>query len=136
MKPACEHRALQTCGIDRNDFRYPESRRTPPASKEVDETARQALLARIRTVTQGAGAAGLGIGDRTELKEFHPQENDIESHGATHAILTRLPGDDALKGLFQSRQHLEPHGLGSYRLFSYPSDEFDSGLHALTAEAR
>ncbi len=94
------------------------------------------LLARIRTVTQGAGAAGLGIGDRTELKEFHPQENDIESHGATHAILTRLPGDDALKGLFQSRQHLEPHGLGSYRLFSYPSDEFDSGLHALTAEAR
>ena len=55
----------------------------------------------------------------------------IESHGATHAILTGIPEEAAERELRLAREHLRERGHGAHDLLAYPSGAHDERVAAL-----
>ena len=103
--------------------------------KDLDEAARVAPLERLREAAPLARPLERELMTWDELHTLQAADVTIESHGATHAILTGLADADAARELESSRRALVERGLGVHGLFAYPSGRHAPGLHALAARA-
>lgn len=99
--------------------------------KDLDPSTRAEALAAISSDRPTPARELMGW---EQLAELQSAGIDIESHSATHAILTGLD-DEAVRGeLVRARATLADHGLGRHGLFAYPSGRFDDRVAKIVAE--
>ena len=115
-------------------------RRAPVAAllarlKDLRGDAHPRLLDRLRSETQEPGTAQRELLDWGECDRLAQAGVDIEAHGATHAILTRVPPADAERELRSPRDRLRERGHGRHGLLAYPSGAHDEGVRRLAASA-
>ncbi len=103
--------------------------------KELDEEEREHRLDQLRGLTEAPPDAGRELMDWDEIERVAASGIEIESHGATHAILTGLPSEAVMEELTSSRDALLARGLGSHRLLAYPSGAFDARVQRAAQEA-
>lgn len=103
--------------------------------KALDEADRRALLERLRAATPAPARSVRELMNWEELAELRDDGFEIESHGASHAILTGLERTSAEVELRTSISRLRERGFGRNALFAYPSGRHDARLHGLVAEA-
>lgn len=108
------------------------------ALKALSDDERTAVLERLRRATApGAGA----LADERELLDWSELDRlaeagvDIESHGASHAILTSVSRAVAKEELVRSLATLRDHGHARHGLLAYPSGAFDDGVVTLARTA-
>lgn len=107
--------------------------------KALDETERSAVLGALRRATQG-GAAAASVADERELLDWSELDRlaeqgvAIESHGASHAILTGVSRARAKDELARSLAALRARGHARLGLFAYPSGAFDGEVVELARE--
>jgi peptidoglycan/xylan/chitin deacetylase (PgdA/CDA1 family) len=103
--------------------------------KTLPEGPRDALLERVRAGTPGPAVEERELLDWEELARMATTGIDVESHGASHAILTGVPGAQAVKELRASRETLQARGHGRHDLLAYPSGAHDAGVRELARKA-
>lgn len=103
--------------------------------KALPESERDEPLARLREATPSPGAARRELLTWEELGALRDAGIAIESHGATHAILTGLGSDEVETELRASRETLLDRGFGGDALFAYPSGCHDERIHGLVERA-
>jgi peptidoglycan/xylan/chitin deacetylase (PgdA/CDA1 family) len=105
------------------------------AWKGLSERERTPLLERLR------GAAPDHTPGHREILDWHEVERmaqsgiDLESHCATHPILTGLPRDEAASELGRSLEQLRARGYARYSLLAYPNGGNDAVVRRLASEA-
>jgi len=99
--------------------------------KQVSEAARLELLALLREQTASPANSGPELLDWADLAQLANAGIDIESHGATHAILTGLPDDVVERELRSARAQLLERGHGRRGLLAYPSGRHDKRIQAI-----
>jgi peptidoglycan/xylan/chitin deacetylase (PgdA/CDA1 family) len=99
--------------------------------KRLSEAARAEILERLRAETPDPPSAGRELLDWSELARLARAGVEIESHGATHAILTALPEDEAERELRSARDCLRDHGHGRRGFLAYPSGANDEVVRRL-----
>lgn len=108
------------------------------ALKLLDEDERANVLDGIRRATKG-GAAEFAdereLLDWDDLDRLAEQGIAIESHGASHAILTGVSRARARDELARSLAALRARGHARHALLAYPSGAFDDGIVELAREA-
>jgi len=101
--------------------------------KRLTEAERSAALDRIRELTPEPAPRPRELLDWAELEQLAAAGVSIESHGATHAMLTGLSDAEAADELRCSRERLREHGHGRHALFAYPSGDWDVRVSRLAA---
>jgi len=108
------------------------------ALKQLDEDTRAEALTAIRRETaaaSGAEAPERELLDWSELDRLAEQDVAIESHAASHAILTGVSRSKAREELERSLARLRERGHARHGLLAYPSGAFDDGIVELAREA-
>jgi peptidoglycan/xylan/chitin deacetylase (PgdA/CDA1 family) len=103
--------------------------------KQLSEKDREASLDRLREAAMIEFAQNRELLDWDEVGRMASEGIDFESHGATHAILSGLGGDETLRELTVSRQALCERGLGRQRLFAYPSGAWSDATKRAAQES-
>jgi peptidoglycan/xylan/chitin deacetylase (PgdA/CDA1 family) len=93
------------------------------AWKELTESEREAPIAALYEATPHLGQPERELATWSELEAMQRAGIDIESHGATHALLKGLGPDHLRRELNDSRTQLEKRGFARQRLFAYPSGQ-------------
>lgn len=102
--------------------------------KTLTPADRERVLATVRSRTPEAPDGARELLNWDEIDRMG-QRVEIESHGATHAILTGL-GEEAIRDeLVRSRRALLERGHGNADLLAYPSGGFDPRVQRLAREA-
>jgi peptidoglycan/xylan/chitin deacetylase (PgdA/CDA1 family) len=102
--------------------------------KGISETARPALLERIRAVTTDALADRRELMNWEELDRLAAANIDIEVHGASHAILTGLDASGIRSELSRSLESLRAKGHARHTLLAYPSGAYDEEVVSIARE--
>jgi peptidoglycan/xylan/chitin deacetylase (PgdA/CDA1 family) len=101
--------------------------------KRVPEAARSGLLDTLRSQTD-APADRRELLDWTDLERLANAGIGIESHGATHAILTGLADDGVERELRSAREQLLARGHGRHGLLAYASGGHDARVRAIAGK--
>lgn len=104
------------------------------ALKRVPEDERCGLLDALRRQTEAPAPRERELCDWEELGRLAAAGVDVESHGATHAILTGLPAQGVACELRSSRAALRERGHGRHDLLVYPCGEHDPRIRQMAAE--
>lgn len=104
------------------------------ALKRVPEAERGARLEVLRAATPPQEPFGRELCDWDELARLAAAGVEVESHGATHAILTGLPDEEARRELRASRETLRERGHGRHDLLAYPSGAHDARTAQIARE--
>lgn len=96
--------------------------------KKMDEHQRNLALDDLRKLTDEPLDVGRELMDWHEIAEVARSGIDIESHAASHAILTGLPAEEVANELRRSRESLRERGHGRRHLLAYPSGGHDEGV--------
>jgi peptidoglycan/xylan/chitin deacetylase (PgdA/CDA1 family) len=99
--------------------------------KRVSEAARGDLLDSLRGQTAAPASSGRELLDWDDLARLADARIDIESHGASHAILTGLPDEAVERELRTAREQLLERGHGRHGLLAYPSGRYDERVRAI-----
>jgi peptidoglycan/xylan/chitin deacetylase (PgdA/CDA1 family) len=99
--------------------------------KQLHEEPRERALARLRSETRDPSVGARELLDWSEVDRCARAGIDIEAHGATHAILTRVSRDAAERELRSARERLRERGHGRRGLLAYPSGAHDEGVRRL-----
>jgi peptidoglycan/xylan/chitin deacetylase (PgdA/CDA1 family) len=102
--------------------------------KRVPEAAREGLLDSLRGQTDPPSDSGRELLDWADLARLAQAGIDIESHGATHAILTGLPDDAVERELRSAREQLLEKGHGKRGMLAYPSGRHDARVRAIAGK--
>jgi peptidoglycan/xylan/chitin deacetylase (PgdA/CDA1 family) len=102
--------------------------------KRVSEAERPDLLDTLRKQTEAPAESGRELLDWDDLARLAGAGIDIESHGATHAILTGLPDDAVERDLRSAREQLLARGHGRHALLAYPSGGHDARVRAIAGK--
>ncbi|MFH1279725.1 MAG: polysaccharide deacetylase family protein [Candidatus Eisenbacteria bacterium] len=91
----------------------------------------------IRRLSPGAGGAPeeRRIATWEELRVLRSRGIEIGSHGMSHRLLTRLPGEEALAELRLSRERIGEALGETPRLFAYPNGDRNEAVRAAAREA-
>jgi len=92
------------------------------------ERDREPILDQLRSQTAGPVGHERELMDWDELERLARAGIDIESHSASHAILTGLPAGEMEAELRDSRAALRERGHGQHDLLAYPSGSYDGGV--------
>jgi peptidoglycan/xylan/chitin deacetylase (PgdA/CDA1 family) len=103
--------------------------------KALPESQREALMEGLRARTPAPAEEGRELLDWDELASLAAAGIDVESHGASHAILTGVAEEEALEELRASREALQERGHGHHGLLAYPSGAHDARVRALARRA-
>jgi len=103
--------------------------------KGTPEVERPALLETIRRDTDDPRGETRELLGWEELDALASRGVDIESHGASHAILTGMQLGQASDELRTALRKLRDHGHARHALFAYPSGAFDADVVRLAREA-
>lgn len=103
--------------------------------KDLTEPARERVLDHLRAHTRDDAAEARELLDWVEIDRLARAGLDIESHGATHAILTRVSPADAEQELRSARERLLERGHGRRALLAYPSGAHDETVRRLARVA-
>lgn len=103
--------------------------------KRIPESAREAALDRLRAATPAPADCGRELCDWDELARLSAAGVEVESHGATHAILTGLPQEAVDRELRASRKALRERGFGRHGLLAYPSGAHDRCVQRSAGDA-
>ena len=130
--PESERRALAArLGADRGG----EPRAAVLAQlKTLPDGERERALEALRAATPAPPARGRELLDWDELDRLARGGVDVESHGATHAILTVLADDAVRAELRTARERLRERGHGRHGLFAYPSGAHDDRVVRIARE--
>ena len=131
--PKPKRRALAAeYGLEKS--RVPE-RATIALFKRMDDQERNAALARFRRLS-----SSVDLNDERELANWDEIAEmagggiEFESHGLTHALMTRIPSETLEKELRESRRLLQDRGFGQRGLLAYPNGDQDAGVRSLLRE--
>jgi peptidoglycan/xylan/chitin deacetylase (PgdA/CDA1 family) len=102
--------------------------------KRVPEAGRLGLLDTLRGRTQAPPDSGRELLDWDDLARLASAGVAIESHGATHAILTGLADDAVERELRSAREHLLARGHGRHGLLAYASGGHDARVRAIAGK--
>jgi peptidoglycan/xylan/chitin deacetylase (PgdA/CDA1 family) len=80
----------------------------------------------LRAETPSPGTTARELVDWKELEQLQRAGVEIESHGASHAILPTLPDADLARELEEPRRALRDRGFGQHDLLAYPSGAHDA----------
>ena len=105
------------------------------ALKRVPENERGKLLDVLRRETETPPRRERELCSWDELERLAAAGVDVESHGATHAILTGLPAEDVERELRVSRDALRERGHGRHDLLVYPSGAYDGRVQCSARES-
>jgi peptidoglycan/xylan/chitin deacetylase (PgdA/CDA1 family) len=105
------------------------------ALKRVPESDRGDLLDVLRAQTPAPQPLGRQLCTWEDLARLSAAGVDVESHGATHAILTGLDDEAAAWELRASRDTLRARGHGRHDLLVYPSGAYDARIERIAADA-
>jgi peptidoglycan/xylan/chitin deacetylase (PgdA/CDA1 family) len=105
------------------------------ALKRVPEAERGALIDVLRAETSPAQCLERELCNWEELAQLAAAGVVVESHGATHAILTGLADAEVERELRRSRDALHERGHGRHDLLVYPSGAYDSRIERIASEA-
>ncbi len=103
--------------------------------KGLPEAQRDEPMARLRGVTGLPHPPSRELLTWDELTQLHEAGIGIESHGATHAILTGLDEPEVEAELRRAREALVERGFGRDALLAYPSGRHDERVHAIAKRA-
>jgi peptidoglycan/xylan/chitin deacetylase (PgdA/CDA1 family) len=103
--------------------------------KGLSEDARAQVLEHLRSATRDPSQGARELLDWSEIDRLARAGIDIESHGASHAILTGIPPAEAFRELRSAREHLRERGHGRHGLLAYPSGAYDAAVRRLAQEA-
>jgi peptidoglycan/xylan/chitin deacetylase (PgdA/CDA1 family) len=103
--------------------------------KLMPEIARADAIDQLREVTTDPIGKVRELLDWDELTNLSRRGVDIESHGVSHAILTRTSAEITRKELNVALQSLRDRGHGRHALLAYPSGAFDEQVVRLAREA-
>jgi peptidoglycan/xylan/chitin deacetylase (PgdA/CDA1 family) len=103
--------------------------------KRLPELERQSALQQLEERTGAPAAGNRELLDWAEIDRLAHASVDVESHGASHAILTRVPKECAEQELRSARQTLHDRGHGKHGLLAYPSGAHDAVVRDLAAAA-
>jgi peptidoglycan/xylan/chitin deacetylase (PgdA/CDA1 family) len=101
--------------------------------KRVAEAARGELLDRLRAATDSPPPRPRELLDWDELDRLAAAGVDVESHGATHAILTGLANPEIERELRSAREQLRARGHGRHGLVAYPSGGHDDRVKSIAS---
>ena len=93
--------------------------------KGLSKLERGVALDELRAASEEPPDLGRELLDWDELERLSRAGIDIESHGATHAILTGLPDEQVERELRSAREKLLERGHGRHALLAYPSGAHD-----------
>jgi peptidoglycan/xylan/chitin deacetylase (PgdA/CDA1 family) len=102
--------------------------------KRVPEAARSDLLDTLRSQTDAPADGGRELLDWADLTRLASAGVGIESHGATHAILTGLPDQAVERELRSAREQLLERGHGRHGLLAYASGAHDARVRAIAGK--
>jgi peptidoglycan/xylan/chitin deacetylase (PgdA/CDA1 family) len=102
--------------------------------KRVPEAVRLDLLDTLRDQTDAPAESGRELLDWADLARLADAGIDIESHGATHAILTGIPDDAVERELRSAREQLLARGHGRRSLLAYPSGRHDKRIQEIAGK--
>lgn len=102
--------------------------------KAASEEARQPILETLRSLTPDPADAGRELADWDEVDELARSGVDIESHGASHTILTGVSPAEARDDLARALSQLRDRGHARHGLLAYPSGALDDTVVALARE--
>ncbi len=105
------------------------------AWKDLSEADREPRLERLRAAAADPIPPERELLDWEEVERLAQAGIDLESHCATHAILTGLPRSDAASELSRSLAQLRERGHARHALLAYPSGANDSHVRELAREA-
>ena len=94
--------------------------------KRLPKASREEALTILRADTPAPSASGRELLDWEELDRMAGAGVDVESHGATHAILTGLSDAEMDRELRAARDRLCERGHGRQHLVAYPSGAHDA----------
>lgn len=92
-------------------------------------------LAQLREAWGPAVPGGRELLDWDELAELEAAGFRVASHGASHALLTRIDASAAADDLRRARDTLRERGFAGADLLAYPSGAHDAAVRALAREA-
>ncbi len=113
----------------------PDAEGVLAAWKGLSEREREGPLALLREAHAGDEPGERELATWAELEAMREAGLDVESHGATHALLAGLPPDALARELAGSLNTLERRGFARHRLFAYPSGQHSPELERAVAEA-
>lgn len=102
--------------------------------KGIPEAERPEALATLRSATLDPRPDARELLDWQELHRLSGAGVDVESHGATHAILTGLPDRDVEWELRSARERLREAGHARHDLLAYPSGAHDDRVIRMAHE--
>ena len=105
------------------------------AWKDLSERERAPRLDQLRSAAPDTLTAERELLDWDEATRMAGAGIDLESHGATHAILTGLPADEIASELSRSLGQLRERGHARHGLLAYPSGRNDDQVRRLAREA-
>jgi len=101
--------------------------------KGQPEADRQKALERLEAGGTGPDLRERVLLDWDELERMASDGVDVESHGATHAMLTGLCADDLERELGSAREKLRERGHSRHGLLAYPFGSWDRRVAEATA---
>jgi peptidoglycan/xylan/chitin deacetylase (PgdA/CDA1 family) len=107
--------------------------------KHVNPKDREAVISRMQAALQPwAQPAGVESSEQMltwrDVKEMSAAGIAFGSHTNTHAILTDIPGNDAIEELTESKKAIEAE-LQACLLFAYPNGDWSPQVRDLVAQA-
>jgi peptidoglycan/xylan/chitin deacetylase (PgdA/CDA1 family) len=102
--------------------------------KGLSEAQRGATLDALRAEIPQPKAEGPELADWSELSRLASAGVDIESHGATHAILRGLDRVSVERELRTAAESLRARGHGRHRLLAYPNGDHDALVREVARE--
>ena len=123
---------IRSAGLDLVDGSTPV---VLAALKGLDEKERERVFDAIRRVTTDPVDGERELLDWDELARLAEQRVDIESHAASHAILTAVSREQAADELARSLARLRQSGHARHALLAYPSGAFDREVVELARAA-
>ncbi len=103
--------------------------------KECADTDRARFLDELRAETRDPAAGARELLGWSECDRLARSGIEIEAHGASHAILTKLPPAEAERELRSALVRLREAGHGRRGLLAYPSGAHDEGVRRLARAA-
>ncbi|HEX2484949.1 MAG TPA: polysaccharide deacetylase family protein [Myxococcota bacterium] len=102
--------------------------------KALPEDERERALEALRAATRAPEPRGRELLSWDELDRLARCGVDVESHGATHAILPHLGEDAIRRELHTARERLRERGHGRHALLAYPSGAHDERVVRIAGE--
>jgi len=102
--------------------------------KGLSEPERERALDALREATPAPAARPRELLSWDEVERLARGGVDVESHGASNAILTHLADDAVLRELRTARERLRERGHGRHHLFAYPSGAYDERVLRIARE--